>query len=118
MIPGNIFQSQRDTTANSIARNQVEIGKISDNLQHRTDSNILEIQGKFFTDKSESRAFFLEFPLAKWFDAHHVLFISLVNEEIVVARRFQGNLCGTAVLTSVYGGNGRRKICDFQTPVQ
>ena len=54
LIPRHILQTKGDIATDGIAGNQVQVSKISDQLQYGTNINILEIQRQFFTGIGET----------------------------------------------------------------
>ena len=48
LIPRDILQPQRDRSTDRVAGDDVEIGKVSDNLQQRTHVDILEVKRQAF----------------------------------------------------------------------
>ena len=45
LIPGHILQAQGNIALHRVTGHQVQIGEVRDQLQHRTDVDVLEIQG-------------------------------------------------------------------------
>ncbi len=47
LVPRHVLQAQGDAALNGVAGDQIEVGEISDQLQHRTYVDVLEVQRQF-----------------------------------------------------------------------
>src|SRR6185369_12946617 len=76
LVPRYVLQTQRDAARNGVARDEVEVGEVGDQLQHRADFDVLEVQRQLFTFVPEDVVALREFLVA---DRIHVDRQSLVG---------------------------------------
>ena len=114
LIPGHILQSQRNTPRDRVTGNQVQIGKIGDQLQDRTNFDVLEIQRELFAAEFENVFPLRNFLFGEGRHFHRELIVGLIGEVVVVASGCNGNADVIALLNGVNHSHGRCEVGDIK----
>ncbi len=119
MIPRHILQTKGDIATDGIAGNQVQVSKISDQLQYGTNINILEIQRQFFTGIGETVCLALiGLFFCKRLYADGQLIVCLVGEIIVSPSRLDGDTGTTCLSGRVDKLHRRSEILNVEPNTQ
>jgi len=119
LIPGNIFEPHGNTASYRITGNQVQFGKISNQLEYGTNFNILEIKGQLFTNKGKFGLPFFEFNRRQGLEADHIAVICLIGNIIIsTIDSLDRYCCGCAFSAGINGFDRSRKIDHIQTLVK
>ena len=90
LIPGDILQTQGNAARHRIRSNQIQIGKVSNQLQYGSYFNALEIQRNPVTDVVEFVQPFALFFFAQRRDRENVFVAGLIGE--IVVKTFSSEL--------------------------
>ncbi|MNK81698.1 hypothetical protein D3C87_1014500 [compost metagenome] len=88
------MQTQGDATLHRVAGNQIEVGEVGDQLQHRAHINVLEVQRELFADvRLTVSVAFLQVIDGHRADADGQFVVSLEGGVLVGATGFNRNNC-------------------------
>ncbi len=119
LVPRHVLQTKGDVATDGIAGNQVQVSKISDQLEYGTNINILEVQRQLFTGIGKTVCLALiGLFFCKRLYADGQLVVCLVGEIIVSPSRLDGDT-GTACLSGRVDKLHRRsEILDVEPNTQ
>ena len=81
LVPGDVFQAQGEVAFDRIGNHQVEAGEVGQQLQHRANLDVLEVERQAFAGKTEFLFLFLFlFFLGNWRHFDRINAIGLVGE--------------------------------------
>ena len=87
LVPRHVLQAQRHIAVDRIRGHQIEPGKIGNQLQHRADLDVLEVQRQAFAGEAE--LFLLDgltFALGQRFELHGKFVACLIGHLLEHAR--------------------------------
>src|SRR5262249_15112300 len=87
LVPRDVLQTQRDSARYRVARDEVQVGEVGDQLQYRTHFDVLEIQRQFFTLVLERIGALFHVLGSERIDVDRQGLIRLIREVVVVALR-------------------------------
>ena len=118
LIPRHVLEAQGDTTGHRIACHQVQVGEVSDKLQHRTHLDVLEVEREFFSGELEILFLALYFLLGERLDRNHVGVVCLVGEIVVLTTHLDPDFRLRTALIDLDGLYRSREIHHVIAPLQ
>ena len=119
LIPGNILQAQGQVALHRVGRDDVEVGEVGDDLQHRTHIDVLEVQRQLLTLELPAGALDeLARILDDTLDLEHKTVLALVS--VVLPQPVRGHRQAHAVADLLRRHRGDRccKVGDIRAATQ
>src|SRR5690606_12115290 len=102
LVPRNVLQTQRDIALYGITRYQIQISEVCNQLQNRTNVDILEVQRQLLSRIGEMlRIALLDIGFAKRLDADSQLVVGLVRQIVVSPARLDRNACAIGLTARI-----------------
>ena len=113
------MQTQGYVASDGIARHQVQIGEVSDQLQYGTNVDILKVEREFLARISKTLSLaLLGFILGQRLDADGQFVVCLVRQIIVSTGRLDGDTSSTSLSGRIDKFHGRSEILNIKTNTQ
>ena len=119
LVPGDILEPQRQTAGNRVAGDDVESREIGDDLQHRPDFDVLEIERQLLALVALSRA--LRQPvrvLLDRLDLEDEAILGLIRRVFPQSAWLDHHPCVRSLRKGVDGRHRRREIGDVEPPLE
>ena len=84
LVPGDILQTQGNSSGYCIARHQVQLGEIGNQLQYGTNLDVLKVQGYPVTHIAEFVLALINLFLGQGLYTDHILVVCLVRQVIKI----------------------------------
>ena len=119
LVPRHILQPQGNVALNSITRHQIQISEVSNQLQHRSNINILKVKRKLLTGVSKAlKLTLLDIIRRQRLNANCQLIIRLKDQVIVEALRLDTYINFVCLGRRTHILNRRRKILHIETNLE